>query len=266
MKYPDWKKIFVDGKGDKTLLDEWEKSKIKDKTEPESDNWAGLNYTQNYDKKLAIDRLKTEYGIQFNDSRKYPMNGELLSDCVGWLDSFAGQYPGFIQNNPCKIPEINNQPPSKMKNAIGYYSFYPSNTKVVELALNGQYHSDVKTFQDYVDKSVKSKWYPENATIHKTFIHEFGHSVANSMKWISQNPNWQNDFLKECIAEFNKVEPEHDGITTYVGMGDYVSRYAETKYEELFAEAFAEYFGGENPREFAKIFGKKLDAILKGVK
>ena len=49
-------------------------------------------------------------------------------------------------------------------------------------------------------------------------------------------------------------------------MGDYVSRYGAKSESELFAEAFAEYFGGENPREFAKIFGKKLDAILKEVK
>ena len=45
-----------------------------------------------------------------------------------------------------------------------------------------------------------------------------------------------------------------------------VLRYGATSESELFAEAFAEYFGGQNPREFAKIFGRKLDALLKGVK
>ena len=35
---------------------------------------------------------------------------------------------------------------------------------------------------------------------------------------------------------------------------------------ELFAEAFAEYFGGKNPREFATIFGKKLEKVLQEVK
>ena len=49
-------------------------------------------------------------------------------------------------------------------------------------------------------------------------------------------------------------------------MGKYVSTYGATSESELFAEAFAEYFGGENPREFAKILGKKLDGLLKGVK
>ena len=49
-------------------------------------------------------------------------------------------------------------------------------------------------------------------------------------------------------------------------MGIYVSDYGASKIEELFAETFAEYFGGKNPREFAVIFGEKLDKILKEVK
>ena len=133
------------------------------------------------------------------------------------------------------------------------------------MSLNGQYHSDKVTFQNYVDQCIKSKWYPANATVHKTFVHEFGHHVSNSIRWLKNNPNWQHEFIKECIDDFKKVEPQYKR-NTYVGMGDYVSRYGAKSESELFAEAFAEYFGGENPREFAKIFGKKLDAILKEVK
>ena len=36
--------------------------------------------------------------------------------------------------------------------------------------------------------------------------------------------------------------------------------------EECFAETFAEYFIGTGSREFANIFGAKLEKILKGVK
>ena len=170
-----------------------------------------------------------------------------------------------MQKNPCKIPIIDNKAPSKMKNAVGYYLHYTNNAGVVELALNGQYHSDIVAFQKYIDQSVKSKWYPENATMHKTFVHEFGHHVSNSMRWITGNKNWQHEFIQECIDDFKKVEPNYTW-NTHVGMKDYVSRYGATSESELFAEAFAEYFGGKNPREFAKIFGKKLDALLKGVK
>lgn len=170
-----------------------------------------------------------------------------------------------MQKNPCKIPIIDNKAPSKMKNAVGYYRYYTNNAGVVELALNGQYHSDVNAFQKYVEQCVKSKWYPANATIHKTFVHEFGHHVSNSMRWVTGNKNWQHEFIQECINDFKKVEPNYTW-NTFVGMGDYVSRYGAKSESELFAEAFAEYFGGENPREFAKIFGRKLDALLKGVK
>ncbi len=258
MTYPEWKNAFVDG--DKSGLQDASGSAIIN-----TNDWSGLNYQQTYTKKTAIDRLQSEYGIQFQDSKKYPMDDNILADCVGWLDSFNLQYSRFMQKSPCKIPEINNKAPSKMKNAVGYYSHYRNNSNVVELALNGEYYSDAVVFQQYVEKSIKSKWCPANATTRKTFVHEYGHHVSNSMRWLNNNPNWEHEFIKKCIDDFKKVEPKYTW-NTYVGMGDYVSRYGATSESELFAEAFAEYFGGENPREFAQIFGKKLDALLKGVK
>lgn len=259
MTYSEWKESFVNG-GDKSELQDVSSGAIIN-----TNNWAGLNYQQSYTKQTAVDRLQSEYGIQFYDSKKYPMDDGLLTDCVGWLDSFNSQYSAFMKNNPCKIPIIDNKAPSGMKGSVGYYLHYTNSSGVVELALNGQYHSDIVAYQNYVDQCVKSKWYPANATVHKTFVHEFGHHVSKSMRWLKNNPNWQHEFIQECIDDFKKVEPNYK-YNTYIGMGDYVSRYGAKSESELFAEAFAEYFGGENPREFAKIFGKKLDALLKGVK
>jgi len=259
MTYKEWKESFVDG-GDKSGLQDASGSAIIN-----PDNWKGLNYQQSYTKKTAISRLQSEYNIQFRDSKKFPMDDGLLADCVGWLDSFSSHYNGFMKKNPCKIPVIDNKAPSGMKGSVGYYLHYTNGSGVVELALNGQYHSDIAAFQKYVERCVKSKRYPANATIHKTFVHEFGHHVSNSMRWITGNKNWQHEFIQECIDDFKKVEPNYIW-TTYAKMGDYVSTYGATSESELFAEAFAEYFGGQNPRAFAKIFGKKLDALLKGVK
>ena len=272
MTYQEWKQTFVDG-GDKSGFDvvgdgsTLHYKRLRDLSNGgimDSDNWRGSDYTQSYTKQAAIDRLWNEYGIRFHDSKEYAMDGGLLADCVGWMDSFTGQYKGFMQVNPCKIPIIENKAPSKMKNMVGCYSHYINNPDVVELALNGRYHSDIAVFQSYVEQSVASKRYPANATVHKTFVHEFGHHVSNSMRWITNNPNWQHEFIQECINDFIKIESDCT-CSTYAGMGDYVSRYGATSESELFAEAFAEYFGGKNPREFAKIFGRKLDKLLKGV-
>ena len=207
-------------------------------------------------------RLKDRYGIEFKDSRKYPMDGELLSDCVAWLDSFDNQYPGFMEANPCKIPMIYNAPPSSMKNSVGLYSYYLNGPEVEGLYLNAKFHSNTKLFDDYIKRGVEIKWYPQNSTTHRTFVHEFGHHISNSMKWITGDYSWQHKFIVECIEEFKKVEPNY----THKSMKEYVSEYSQTSESELFAETFAEYFGGENPREFAKIFGSKLESLLKGVK
>ena len=226
MKYQDWKKTFVDG-GDKSGFDVVVQDgaahykRLQDIYKGgiiNTDNWQGINYTQSYTKQEAISRLNNTYGIQFHDSKKYAMGDILLADCVGWLDSFNVQYSGFMQKNPCKIPIIDNKAPSKMKNTVGYYLHYTNNSGVVELALNGQYHSDMDAFQKYVEQCVKSKWYPENATVHKTFVHEFGHHVSNSMRWITGNKNWQHEFIQECIEDFKIIEPSYTW-ETYVGMG-----------------------------------------------
>lgn len=230
-------------------------------------SWSGLNYTQSYTKQEAIRHLLQAYGIKFTDSRKYPIDDSLLADCVGWLDSFTKEFAGFSQKNPVKLPEIKCATPSSMRGVVGYYMYFPNSPKVVELALNGAYHSDVVGFQKYVELCIKNKHYPANATIHKTFVHEFGHHISNSMKWITNNPTWEHEFIEECIDNFRKVEPNYTYQKfLYDGMTDYVSRYGTKSESELFAEAFAEYFGGENPREFAKIFGRKLEKILKEVK
>lgn len=230
-------------------------------------SWTGLNYTQSYTKQDAISHLAQAYGIKFSDSRKYPMDDKLLADCVGWMDSFTKEFSAFSQKNPVKLPEIKCAAPSAMRNTVGYYSYYLGTDRAVELALNGHYHSDLAEFQKYVASSVASKWYPANATEHKTFIHEYGHYVSHSMSCITGKADWQHEFITECIDDFRKAEPNYTFIKNpYDGMGDYVSRYGAKSESELFAEAFAEYFGGNNPREFARIFGEKLKKVLKGVK
>lgn len=229
-----------------------------------SSNWNGLNYTQSYTKKSAVERLKKEYGIKFSDSRKYPMDDGLLADCVGWLDSFSKEYSGFKSKNPVKIPVIACKAPSAMQNSVGYYKYYSGIPRAVELALNGMYHSDGAAFQAYADSCVRSKWYPANATTHKTFVHEYGHYVSHSMSCISGKADWQKSFIQDCIKEYNSQYGS--SLKGCVDCADLVSRYGASSDGELFAEAFAEYFGGKNPREFARIFGNKLDAVLKGVK
>lgn len=261
MTYPQWKEKFVD-KGSK---DDLNPIKPDDKIK-EPKNWAEYKYDQpTYaSKNEMIDHLNDKHGIQFTDSKKYPIDKELMNECVNWIDGFNEYFPSFNQSNPCKLPLIENLAASKMKGKMGSYTYYPNSNNVVGISLNGAYHSDSKGFKDYIEQAIKSKWTVENASIQKTFVHEYGHHVSNSMRRITKNPGWEREFIKECIEEFKKVESNYT-YSTYIGMGDYVSRYATTSESELFAEAFAEYFGGESPRQFANIFGQKLETILKEV-
>lgn len=226
--------------------------------------WDGLGYPQNYKtKKEAVEALKNKYNISFSDSRKYPINQEILCDAVSWMDSFASKYKNFVEKNPAKVPKLVCKAPSSMKNAVGQFRYYVNGTPV-EIALNGAYHSNKDAFEAYEKRCIESKWTVANATVHKTFVHEYGHYVSNSMAKFTKNSAWEHDFIEECMMDFKKAVPDYDK-NSYAGLSDYLSRYGSTSESECFAEAFAEFYGGENPREFAKIFGTKLDGLLKGV-
>lgn len=241
--------------------------KNADKINVRSNDWQGINFSQNYKtKKEAIKALFDKYGIAFSDSRKYPIDEEILCDAVSWMDAFEKEYPNFVKNNPAKLPKLVVKAPSSMNNAVGYFQYYRSGTPI-ELALNGMYHSNRKYFEDYVKHCIENKWTVANATTRKTFVHEYGHYVSNSMCQMNDK-HWEHDFIQECIDEYKKLHPEYIK-TTYIGLQkdcDEVSRYGMSSESECFAETFAEYYGGKNPREFAQIFGKKLDKLLKGVK
>lgn len=221
--------------------------------------YTGTTYTT---KKQVSERLQ-EFGIDFKDSKKYPIHQDVINEGMQFLDKFADRFPGFMSNQTVKLPVINVKPPSQIKGAMGYYSYYTNSPRAIELSLNGEFMSNLDKWQAYIDRT-KGDWSVANATIGKTFVHEYGHHVSNSLRWITEDPAFESKFLKECITEFKKDNDYK--YNTFVGMGEHVGRYAATKECELFAETFAEYFGGKNPRAFAKIFGEKLEKILNEVK
>ena len=232
--------------------------KIKENT------WREFEHKRTFStKKEVLDYFKSEHGIKFSDSRKYPIDEQIITECAAWHDKFNSAFSAFSEKNPCKIPVIKAKASSGMGNAVGYYQYYSRNEGVVELALNADYHRNIDTMKKYMEKAHNSKWQSTSNVSH-TFIHEYGHHVSNSMKWLTGNKTFEHEFIKECIEEFKKQVPDYK-YDTYVGIGDYVSRYGSTSESELFAEAFAEYFGEGEPRTFAKIFGEKLEERMKGV-
>ncbi len=64
----------------------------------------------------------------------------------------------------------------------------------------------------------------------------------------------------EVIKEYNEAT---GGNYTFKDTKELLSEYGASMPTEAFAEAFAEYFGSNNPRQFAKIFGKKVEETLK---
>lgn len=237
-----------------------EKEEKQQKIKPWHDTkFKNKNYAN---KKEISNHLKSNYDIKFSDSKKYPMDKDLLEDSVNWLDKFNSYFKGFDEINPIKLPAFKVKAGIK---PVGYYSYYTNTAEAVELVLNGLYFNDKKYNIDYIEQCIKAGWTVDNAKGHKTFVHEYGHHIANSMKWLDTkgngkvNQSWAKDFISETIDDYNKLNKENiefKDISTLVG------RYGGSKPEEAFAETFAEYFGGDKPRAFAKVFGNKIEDRL----
>lgn len=218
--------------------------------------------TQFKDKKEIKNHLKENYNIKFSDSTKYPIHKDILQDSVNWLDKFNNYFKGFKEIDPVELPAI------KVKagiNPVGYYQYYPSKPQAVELVLNGAYFTDIGYNNSYIKQCIESKWTVANAKSYKTFVHEYGHHIADSLKWLdkgtdSVNQNWCKDFINDVIKDYNS---KYNTNISFKDIAELVSRYGGTKTEEAFAETFAEYFGGDNPRDFAKVFGENVEKKLK---
>lgn len=230
----------------------------------EKPTWQDFNYKEKDFKSKAIIKkyLLDKHDIKFSDSRSNPIDTELLSDCVNWLDKFHEYFHGFKEINPIKFNNIKVK--ANMGSSVGYYRYYTNIPEAVELALNCLYFKDKQGIIKYVEHCKETNWTVANAEAHKTFVHEYGHHVAHAFEWIElkdnkHNKNWCKDFIKEVMDEYSSKY----GCISYNDLPGLVSEYGATRSEETFAETFAEFFGGKNPRTFAKLFGKKLEEKLK---
>lgn len=251
-------------------LDNWYKNNNESniieypKKEVKVNRWKDIKSknTEFKDKKEIKNYLKDKYNIKFSDSTKHPIHKEILQSSVNWLDKFHGYFKGFEEIDPVELPAIKVK--ARM-NAVGYYQYYPNKPQAVELALNGLYFTDKEYNIKYIEKCIKSKWTVANAESHKTFVHEYGHHISDSLKWLDKSEgiasnNWCRDFINETINDYNNIYNEQ---ITFKDISELVSRYGGKTPDEAFAETFAEYFGGDNPRDFAKVFGEKVEKKIK---
>lgn len=215
--------------------------------------------------------LLKEYGIKFSDSRKYPIDQEILADAVNWLDKFSSYFEGFNAIRPVELPTL------KVKaniSAVGHYRYFTVTPEAEEIALNASMFIKKEKMIEYKKRAIAQGWNSQTDGAIGTFVHEYGHYISHNLYYLEKNSGaigaiskkeYEKIFINDVLKEYNQVTGEE---CSFKDVKDLVSQYGASSNTEAFAEAFAEYFGSENPREFSRIFGqhieKKLNSYIKG--
>lgn len=259
MTYPEWEKAMVDGQTDDL------KPAVPDDTmKVEEVHWSDMTEGDTFQNKKEAFKHFEDAGIHISDSKKYPMDAELSKGMATWHSKFTKNFADFDAAIKSKLPYIKNVAPSSLPgNRLGDFTYYTGSGKVVGIRLNSGLHSTLDYASKVAEKSFESHWHSGKNPLH-TIIHEYGHYVSHSMSMLTKS-SFEHDIIQEALQEYKKLHPEYE-YETYIGLKDALSRYGSTKEAECFAEAFAEYFGEEEPREFATIFGHLLEQKMKGVK
>ena len=259
MTYPEWEKAMVDGQTDDL------KPAVPDDTmKVEEVHWSDMTEGDTFQNKKEAFKHFEDAGIHISDSKKYPMDAELSKGMATWHSKFIKNFADFDAAIKSKLPYIKNVAPSSLPgNRLGDFTYYTGSGKVVGIRLNSGLHSTLDYASKVAEKSFESHWHSGKNPLH-TIIHEYGHYVSHSMSMLTKS-SFEHDIIQEALQEYKKLHPEYE-YETYIGLKDALSRYGSTKEAECFAEAFAEYFGEEEPREFATIFGHLLEQKMKGVK
>lgn len=259
MTYPEWEKAIVDGQTDDL------KHAVPDDTmKVEEVHWSDMAEGDTFQNKKEAFKHFEDAGIHISDSKKYPMDAEISKGMATWHSKFTKNFADFDAAIKSKLPYIKNVAPSSLPgNRLGDFTYYTGSGKVVGIRLNSGLHSTLDYASKVAEKSFESHWHSGKNPLH-TIIHEYGHYVSHSMSMLTKS-SFEHDIIQEALQEYKKLHPEYE-YETYIGLKDALSRYGSTKEAECFAEAFAEYFGEEEPREFATIFGHLLEQKMKGVK
>lgn len=260
MKYPDWKKTFIDG-APKTGLkivnagDIMEVVKgIDDLQTPEEVEDLMKQQDWFYKKTLPDGTLfRSDDALSFKG-----VDLESAKEIYKAHETIFNKYPQLIG----ELNAVNAAPLGKYTMANCSYGFGRGG-----ITVNSKwYYNDHVKFAKKYAESVDIGHSPKGTDWTAVVTHELGHAIddylSNTLKVMGLKKNGYQ--VKEVSAELRRTVMRSNKMTLY-DVRKEVSDYATKTHYEWFAEAFAEYIHSPSPRVIASDLGKRLDEIMEGV-
>ena len=187
---------------------------------------------------------------------------EYLNNIATFNNAFEHKFAGYMQESKRKLFKITG---AKKRAGLGVANgCYTSNANTYEPSEIWLKHSkDISELKEVISENYKNKTYSNDDIMH-VYAHEYGHYISDTLTLNNAELD-QTKILRHTFNEMSKKHQDFPGFNLYrlPDVSEYVSTYGSANTDELFAELFSEYYTSEKPREMAKIFGDKLEEVLK---
>ena len=190
--------------------------------------------------KVFEDALKNMGFADITGFDAYTEGNQYLLEMVEDFEKLQKDFPDEIKGLKLNFGKV-----SKMTDDD--YACYDVPTGTIHL--NPFYYNKMDRLSTYYSSDVSKGYHPKGTNYRANFFHEFGHHVETIAN-ISPKKQIKNLFERKFNRYYTRKQADtwiKNGLSTYA---------AEGHYGDLIAEAFAEHYGSDNPRDMCEdIFG-----------
>lgn len=261
MKYPDWKKTFVD-EGSKDDLTPITPDDLKNSQKSgiiSIEDCQTVEEVENLMKQQGWFNIKTVNGKVYDSNELISLTG---CDLPAAKEIFISHQQVF-ETYPQLIGKLNSVSCKSLKGNTYAQCWVGFGNGGIEV--NKSWFSDSAKLAKSYANDLKSGYHPQGTDWTSIVTHELGHAIddylTNTLHIAGMKNSWSAKYVSAALRP--KVM-KACGLKVADAYSE-VSGYASKDHFEWFAECFAEYIKSENPRRVATEFGKQFEEIMKGL-
>lgn len=239
---------------------------------PPMHSWCRSTFTVDLESRIDLQEedIVAELSDNINLIDEMNSNGWFGSGSVD-LDGMSDEVVDVVYNQHKKVfdkfPELKGQfKAPTVGNVDGGQAQYLGGTGSGQITLNKSTFKDYEMYKRMYQDSVAAGHFPKGLNADSAIMHEMGHAIDDYLTM----DKYAGGFNKKTLMPIDSSQMLRTQVLKELKMnqgnvGEHLSNYATKNNKEFFAEAFSEYMNSNSPRPVARVFGEKLEKLMKEV-